>query len=53
MTATTMAATVFAKRAMGDRTVNLLLENVKVAHVGPFLCVLCVHIQHACMCACV
>ena len=52
MMATIMSVSVFAKRAMEDRTVKLLLEKVSFFHVVPLACGWCVHLHvlMACMC---
>ena len=47
MVATIMPVTVFAKRAMEDRTAKLLLEKVIFFHVAPPL-----HVGGVCMCMC-
>ena len=53
MVATIMPVTVFAKRAMEDRTAKLLLEKVRFFHNVPSVCGCCVHV-HVCMrCMCV
>ena len=41
MVATIMTVTVFAKRAMEDRTAKLLLEKVSFFHVAPCMWVVC------------
>ena len=51
MMATIMPVTVFAKRAMEDRTAKLLLEKVSFFHVAPAACGWCVHL-HVLMCMC-
>ena len=55
MMATIMPVTVFAKRAMEDRTAKLLLEKVSFFHVAPAACGCCahLHVPTACMHACI
>ena len=66
MVATIMPVTVFAKRAMEDRTAKLLLEKVGFFHVVPpstmhedvcvcaCVCVcMCVCVYRVCVCVCV
>ena len=58
MMATIMPVTVFAKRAMEDRTAKLLLEKVSFFHVVPCMWVECasahayvhVYVRMECMC---
>ena len=51
--ATIMPVTVFAKRAMEDRTAKLLLEKVSFFHVVPPACGHCVHVHVRMECMCV